>query len=214
MILSMQFTYPTRELCARDNECDLIQAARGGDLDAFNAIALKYQDLLFRVAYRIFGDEAPAQDAVQEGLISAFRHMDSFRDGSLKGWLIRIVVNKAGDQLRSARCRRAISLDAPIYNDGEDGEDHYFEVADAGVSVEDRVETYQLDEAIQACLNALPLRFRTVIILADVEEMDYEDIAKILSIPIGTVKSRLARARLKLRGLLLRQENWLREKYS
>lgn len=214
MILSMQLTHPTQELCVRDSECDWIRAARGGDLEAFNEIVLKYQDLLFRVAYRIFGDEASAQDAVQEAFIAAFRHMDTFRDGSLKGWLIRIVVNKSGDQLRSARCRRAISLDAPISSHGEDSEDLYFEVADSGISIEDHVETDQLDEVIQTCLNELPLRFRAVIILADVEQVDYEDIAKILSIPVGTVKSRLARARLKLRGLLLRREGSLPGKYS
>lgn len=213
MILSMPLTPCHQELYIGCSENSLIEAAKAGDLEAFNSLVLKYQDLLFRIAYRIFADEENANDAVQEAFISAFQHIHSFRDGSLKGWLIRIVVNKCGDQLRSSRYRRAISLDAPISSDLEEDRDLYFEVKDPGLSVEAHVETYELDQAIQAALNALPLNFRSIIILADIEEFNYEDISNILGIPVGTVKSRLARARLTLRGLLLRQDALVPEKY-
>lgn len=213
MILSMQLNYFDQCLNNRCSEAELIELARLGDLDAFNDLALQYQDLLFRVAYRIMADEDSAQDAVQDGLISAFQHIQSFRDGSLKGWLIRIVVNKCGDQLRAARYRRAISLDAPLSASPEEDSDLYMEVKDTGMLVEDCVERYQFDRALQQCLNTLPLKSRSILILADIEELEYEEIASMLHIPMGTVKSRLARARLKLRGLLLSQDGLLPEKY-
>lgn len=212
MIFSMQLTNFHPELCL-NSEDRLIDDAKAGDLDAFNCLVLKYQDLLYRVAFRIFADEDKASDAVQEAFISAFQHIHSFRDGSLKGWLIRIVVNKCGDQIRAARSRRAISLDIPISRDLEDDGDLYFEVKDPGLSVECRVENHELDHAIQTAIDTLPLKFRSIIILADIEELNYEEISSILGIPAGTVKSRLARARLMLRGILLRQSTMLPEKY-
>ena len=214
MIYTMQLTQFNSDPYCASSEGALIDAAKRGDLDAFNCIVLKYQDLLYRVAYRIFADEARAGDAVQDALISAFQHIQSFRDGSLKGWLIRIVVNKCGDHIRSARCRKAISLDAPLFSDSKNESDLYIEVKDTNLPVEARVENYELDNAIQAALNTIPLKFRAILILADIEEMNYEEIAKVLNIPVGTVKSRLARARPKLRSLLLEQQGLLPEKYA
>lgn len=214
MIYTMQLTNFNSDLLCASNGSDLIESAKQGDLDAFNCIVWKYQDLLYRVAYRIFADEDRASDAVQDALISAFQHIQSFRDGSLKGWLIRIVVNKCGDHIRAARCRKAISLDAPLFNGDDSDNDLYYKVKDESLPVESRVETYELDEAIQTALQAIPLKVRAILILADIEEMNYEEIAKALNIPIGTVKSRLARARPKLRSLLLQQKGFLPEKYA
>lgn len=213
MITSMQFTHFQNELCLNDCENEWIDAAKAGDLDAFNEIVLKYQDMLFRIAYNIFGDADEASDALQDAFISAFQHIHSFRNGSLKGWLIRIVVNKCGDQLRSARFRKNISIDTPVSGDWDNHSDPWFEVQDTSLPVESRLEAAELEQVLQSSLSELPMHSRSIVVLADIEELDYSEISRILDIPVGTVKSRLARARVKLRSSLLKNVGALPEKY-
>lgn len=213
MILTMQLTQLDQQLDCAHCEEDWIEAAKAGDLDAFNSIVSRYQDALYRIACGIFGDEDMAGDAVQDTFISAFRHLQSFRNGSLKSWLIRILVNKCGDQLRSAHHRRMVSFSALTAQ----GEAEYpasdFEAKDTGLSVEGHLETAELEEMIRSSLNELPAHYRTIVVLSDIEELDYQDVANILQIPVGTVKSRLARARAKLRSILLQHGGLLPDKY-
>jgi len=186
------------------NEAALIHDAQDGDLDAFNRLVLAYQDLLYNTALRILGDEERAADATQEAFISAFRVINSYRGGSFKAWLMRIITNACYDELRRQKRRPTPPLE-PENDDEEEVESPRW-LADSSPRPEEKAEAAELEHAIRHCLQALPTDFRTVVVLADVQGMDYAEVAAAVHTPLGTVKSRLARARLRLRECL--QDFW------
>jgi len=186
------------------DEAALINDAQRGDLDAFNRLVLAYQDILYNTALRIMGDEDQAADATQEAFISAFRALNSYRGGSFKAWLLRTVTNACYDELRRKKRRPTAPLE-PLTDDNDEMETPRW-LADTSMSPEEKAEADELEHAIQHCLNALPLEFRTVVVMADIQELDYAEIASAIRSPLGTIKSRLARARLRLRECL--QDFW------
>jgi RNA polymerase sigma-70 factor (ECF subfamily) len=181
-------------------ELDLIRDAQHGDLEAFNRLVLAYQDLVFNTALRILADDDLAADAAQEAFISAFRALNSYRGGSFRAWLLRTVTNACYDELRRKQRRPTTPLE-PESADGEEVEAPRW-LADPGASPEEQFEQAELEHAIQHCLQGLPTDFRTVVVLADVQGLDYAEVAAALRKPLGTIKSRLARARLRLRECL------------
>lgn len=182
------------------DEANLIQEARRGDLDSFNRLVLAYQDMVYYQAYRVIGEQAAAEDAAQEAFISAYKNMSSYHGGSFKAWLLRIVTNACYDELRRRKRRPTTPLE-PLDQDDEEVESPTW-LADTGESPEETLERLDLGDAIQDCLQALPDDFRTVTVLVDVQGMDYQEAAQVIGSPVGTVKSRLARARLRLRDCL------------
>ncbi len=186
------------------NESALIHDAQHGDLDAFNRLVLAYQDALYNTALRILGDEDRAADATQEAFISAFRAINSYHGGSFKAWLLRTVTNACYDELRRQKRRPTTPLE-PENDDDEEIESPRW-LADSSMRPEEKFEAAELEHAIQHCLEALPTDFRAVVVLADVQGMDYAEVAAAVHTPLGTVKSRLARARLRLRECL--QDFW------
>lgn len=182
------------------DEALLIQEAVRGDLDSFNRLVLNYQDLLFNQAYRMMGDSESAEDAVQDAFISAYQHLQYFRGGSFKAWLLRIVTNACYDDLRRRKRRPSQPLE-PLDEDDEEIESPPW-LADPGESPEERLERSQLNLAIQNCLNDLPPEFRSIVILVDIQGLDYLEAARSVNKPVGTIKSRLARARLRMRDCL------------
>ena len=186
------------------NETALIHDARRGDLDAFNRLVLAYQDMVYNQAYRVLGEAAAADDAAQNAFISAYRKLGSFRGGSFRAWLLRIVTNACYDELRRRKRRPTTPLE-PVDDFGEDIESPRW-IADPGESPEEAVERAELAQAIQRCLNELAPNFRTVVVLIDVQGMDYAEAAQVVGKPLGTVKSRLSRARRGLRKCL--QKFW------
>ncbi len=182
------------------DEALLIQEAARGDLDSFNRLVLNYQDLLFNQAYRMMGDSESAEDAVQDAFISAYQHLQYFRGGSFKAWLLRIVTNACYDDLRRRKRRPSQPLE-PLDEDDEEIESPPW-LADPGESPEERLERSQLNLAIQNCLNDLPPEFRSIVILVDIQGLDYLEAARSMNKPVGTIKSRLARARLRMRDCL------------
>jgi RNA polymerase sigma-70 factor (ECF subfamily) len=182
------------------DESVLIIEAKRGDLDSFNTLVLHYQDTLYNTARRILGDDDLAADATQEAFISAFRGLNSFRGGSFKAWLMRTVTNASYDELRRRKRRPTIALEP----DGEDGDgmDEPRWLADPNLSPEDTAEARELEHAMEHCLEGLPFDYRTVVVMADIEGLDYTEVAAAVRVPLGTVKSRLARARLRLRECL------------
>lgn len=182
------------------DETALIRDAQDGDLDAFNRLVLAYQDALYNTALRILGDADQAADATQEAFISAFRHITSFRGGSFKAWLLRTVTNACYDELRRQKRRPTTPLE-PETEDDEEIESPRW-LADSSMTPEQRAEADELEHAIQHCLNNLPEEFRAVVVLADIQGMDYSEVASASRVPLGTIKSRLARARLRLRECL------------
>jgi len=182
------------------NEQALISDAQGGNLDAFNTLILHYQDSVFNTALRILGDEDQAADAAQDAFISAFKAIKTFRGGSFKAWLMRTVTNACYDELRRKKRRPTTPLE-PETDDGEEMDSPRW-LADPNMTPDQVAETDELEHAIQHCLDNLPLEFKTVVVMADIQGMDYTEVASSVRIPLGTVKSRLARARLRLQECL------------
>jgi RNA polymerase sigma-70 factor (ECF subfamily) len=182
------------------DEAALIIDAQHGDLDAFNRLVLAYQDALYNTALRILSDEDLAADATQDAFISAFRNLNSYRGGSFKGWLLRTVTNACYDELRRRKRRPSVPLE-PTNDDDEEIESPRW-LADSSMTPEEKFEAAEVEHAIQHCLDALPADFRTVVVLADIQGLDYSEVAHAAHVPLGTIKSRLARARLRLRECL------------
>lgn len=182
------------------DEAALIQEAKGGNLDAFNSLVLTYQDAVYNQAYRVIGDYDSAADASQNAFISAYRNLRSYRGGSFRAWLLRIVTNACYDELRRRQRRPTTPLE-PLDADYDEVESPQW-LADPGESPEDRVARTELANAIQSCLNELDVDFKTVVVLVDVQGMNYAEAAATIGKPLGTIKSRLARARLRLQKCL------------
>lgn len=181
-------------------ETELITLAVAGDLDAFNELVLQHQEVAYNVAYRILADENAAADATQNAVISMYRKLDTYRGGSFKSWFLRIVTNACYDELRRQRRRPTIPIE-PETNSGELVESPEW-LEDKSAGPEEVLGTSEIEKAIQHCLTGLDKKFRVVITLVDISGVDYETVAQIIGSPIGTVKSRLARARLKMQQCL------------
>ena len=182
------------------DEIALIKDARQGDLDAFNRLVLAYQDRVYSQAYRVLNDPHGADDATQEAFISAYKNLRSFRGGSFRAWLLRIVTNACYDELRRRKRKPTTSLE-PLDDSGNEIESPHW-IADPGELPEDNIVRAELGMAIQNCLDKLPVDFRVVVVLVDVQGMDYLEAADVIGKPLGTVKSRLARARSRMRDCL------------
>lgn len=186
------------------DEAALIAQAAAGDLGAFNQLVLLYQNLAYSVAYRTLQDEATAADAVQESFIKAFRSIATFQGGSFKSWIIRIVVNTCYDLLRSRQRKVTDSLDDLV-----EQEEYSPHLEDGSADPHAYVERMELTELIERSFAELPPDQRLVLTLCDVHGYSYEEIAEITGTPIGTVKSRLNRARTRVRDFLLRRPELL-----
>jgi len=186
------------------DEQALIQDALEGELNAFNSLVLHYQDMAYNVAYRIIGEHGAAGDAAQEAFISAYNKLEQYRGGSFKAWLLRIVTNACYDELRR-RQRQPVTPLQPEIDDDEILENPYW-IEDETATPEEQTEEAELQDAIQHCINALDDKFRTVLVLVDVEGLDYETAAEAAGTKLGTVKSRLARARERVQECL--QDFW------
>ena len=182
------------------DEPALIQSALDGDLDAFNRLVLAYQDMVYNQAYRMMGESQTAQDAAQDAFIAAYRKLHTYRGGSFRAWLLRIVTNLCYDELRR-RKRRPVTPLEPVDPYDEEIESPRW-MMDPGESPENAAERAELSTAIQQCLNELSPDFRAVVILVDIQGMDYEEASRAVGKPLGTIKSRLARARGRMRDCL------------
>jgi len=182
------------------DELKMVEYALEGDLDAFNRLVLEYQDLAYNVAYRVLGERTSAEDAVQDAFLSAYRKLKTFRGGSFKAWVLRIVTNACYDELRRLKRRPTVSLQ-PTGADDEEVESPAW-LQDPGESPEETAMREELSQAIQNCLDSLEDEFRVVVVLVDIQGMDYAEAAETTKSPLGTIKSRLARARMRLQDCL------------
>lgn len=188
------------------DEPDLIARSRQGELAAFNVLVERYQRPLYNLCLRMLASSEAAEDATQEAFIAAYRAIDRFRGGAaapgrpagFRAWLFRIGVNACYDELRRRRARPAASLDQPR---GESG--RAWDIENPGPALEEIAETAELGRAIQEALRVLPTDQRLAIVLCDVQGLDYAEIAQVMGVSLGTVKSRINRARSRLRALLL-----------
>ena len=170
----------------------LVEQALGGNLDGFNQLVLRHQDHLFALVYRLVPDRDQAADAVQEAFFSAYRNLASFRGGSVRSWLGKIAVNAAMDIQRSRRRRPS--------NPYPELEDESWQPP-ALPSEEPESRTLEVERlrTLAGALEALPYEQRNCIVLFDVNGYDYSEIAEIMGVSVGTVKSRIHRGRLALR---------------
>lgn len=186
-----------------------IKAALGGDLDAFNGLVLRYQDAVYSLSYRIMGDEASAADAAQEAFITAYRRLETYRGGQFKSWLLRITTNTCYDILRYHKRRPADHLDDLPGGDTDDGPP----LPDDLPTPEEAAQSAELQRAIQDCIIALKADQRVVLVMSDVEGYGYQEIADQIGAQLGTVKSRLSRARKAMRACLQAVQELLPAEY-
>lgn len=180
----------------------LIEDAKRGDVDAFNRLVISYQTRVYNLTYRILGEEKSAEDITQTVFITAYQKLAGFRGGSFLAWILRIATNQCYDALRHAKRHPEIALEPT--NDEDEPLDSPAWMTDPSGSPEELFDQAELENAIQHCIKALPTEYRLVAVLVDVQGMDYDMAAEIIKTPLGTVKSRLARARLRLRDCLSR----------
>ena len=181
------------EIHRRDRS--LVGAALEGNLDAFNHLVELYQDMLYGLCYRVVGDRETAADAAQEAFLNAYRNLARFRGDSFRSWLTRIALNAATDILRVRKRRPADPF--PEWED-----ETWQPPADESASPERTAILNQRSRAIARAMRHITEDQRTAIVLFDVEGYDYQEIADMTGVSLGTVKSRIHRGRLALRDLL------------
>jgi RNA polymerase sigma-70 factor (ECF subfamily) len=191
------------------DEASLIAAAQQGRVDAFNELVLTYQQQVYNLAHRIMGDPASAADATQEAFISAFRSLHRFRGGSFKSYLMRIVANSCYDELRRRKRRPTTSFE----DFGEVDEEANPALINGAEGPEAYTERQEMAHVIQAGIETLPPDQRITLVLSDVQGMSYREIAEATDVALGTVKSRLARARARLRDYLRSRGELLPARY-
>jgi RNA polymerase sigma-70 factor (ECF subfamily) len=202
-------TPPDNANDAAHDESDLqpvIARARMGDVAAFNTLVERFQRAAYTVALRMVSNPEVAADITQDAVLAAFKGMVRFRGGSFRVWLLRIVTNQCLDYWRAQKRRPSVSLDmlvAPESDEpGADSARGDAALVDHAWDPATLAEQRELHELLQRALLTLPDDQRVTVILSDVEGLSYEDIAAVTQTQVGTVKSRLARARARLRDYL------------
>jgi RNA polymerase sigma-70 factor (ECF subfamily) len=178
------------------DENGLIGAAKNGELNAFNQLVLRYQNQVYHHISSIVRDDHLTDDLSQITFIKAFQGLSRYRNGSFRAWLLRIATNTCYDELRRQKRQQTLPLN-PLNTEEEENESPEW-LLDNSLSVEQRVEQNELDALLKKYLDQMPEEFRTAVILVDVLGLDYAEASQVMSIPMGTVKSRLARGRTRI----------------
>jgi RNA polymerase sigma-70 factor, ECF subfamily len=188
----------------------LLQRAQTGDRGAYGQIVLLYQDRLYNAMLRLVGDREEARELVQEAFTRGLSSLSTYRgDAAPYTWLFRIAVNLAISQLRKVQRQRVFSLD-PLLNPTTGGGRNQDQATalldrmarDKGETPPQKLERRERDQAVLAALGKLDAEYRAVLVMRDIEGFDYQQMADVLGLPLGTLKSRLFRARLALRDEL------------
>jgi RNA polymerase sigma-70 factor (ECF subfamily) len=199
-IVSAGTPKPLPSTIVRDDEAQLVSAAKSGDTTAFEELVNRYERKIFRLGMNITQNREDAEDVMQDAFLKSYQNLDRFQgDSRFYTWLVRIAVNEALMKLRKRRPGQ-VSLDEPITDDGEDSV--FREIEDWGPSPEKRFAQTELNEILNSVIGQLDPIFRVAFLLRDVEGLSTEETAQILGISVAAVKSRLLRARLKLRQKL------------
>jgi RNA polymerase sigma-70 factor (ECF subfamily) len=180
-----------------------LEAARRGDLDAFNWLVLRYQTRVYNLCYRMLSDPDAAADATQDAFLSAWRAMPRFKGEQFRTWLLRIATNGCLDVLRSRKRHPAQSLDGWSPGDSDEASEP-LPIADLDPSIDPEGHSLRVETVatIQQGLDTLPEDQRTALVLVDVQGLSYDEAASITGANLGTVKSRINRARSRMRDYL------------
>lgn len=180
------------------DERTIIKAAQGGSLEAFNLLVLRYQDTVYNVTYRILRDPEAAADAAQDTFIKAFQRLETYQGGNFRAWLLRVATNICLNLLRSLKSHTVILLDDLA---GEDFDDDA-PIPDPIATPEQSLQNSELNSAIQSCITCLTDDQRIALVMSDLEGYSYQEIADAANTQVGTIKSRLSRARAGVRKCL------------
>ena len=176
---------------------DLIARFQNGDEYAFDEIVNRYKDRLLNFVFRFIGQIDESEDIVQDTFLKVYKNKNAYQNiARFSTWIYTIAGNLAKTELRKRKRRRIFSISRMGIDDKE------FELPSTAITPEEHTESTFNEKLIQNAIQKLPEKFRTVIILRDIQELSYDEISKIIGVPLGTIKSRVNRARLKLRELL------------
>jgi RNA polymerase sigma-70 factor (ECF subfamily) len=187
----------------QDQEKQLILEVQQGNRQAFDQLMLKYHRRVFNIAFRIFGDYYQADEVAQDVFVRAFKSIRSFKfQAQFMSWLYRITINLCRNRMKKNQKQksRKLSLDAPYDNQHEHQRKR--EIADESMAADKAILDKELSTIIQCALNTLEPEFKEIIVLRDIQQLSYEEISQIIKLNLGTVKSRLHRARALLAGRL------------
>lgn len=186
------------------DEREIIERVLAGDNDAFGLLVEAYQTRVYNLALRLCGNRDDAFDLAQESFFRAWRSLSGFQfESSFSTWLFRLCSNICLDWLRAKKRRPTVSLTSV----DDEGEESQLELPDPGKSPEELLLAAEEREALARAMNQLPVEYREILTLRAIHDLSYTEIAEILKIKEGTVKSRLSRARLALRNKLLQNGN-------
>jgi RNA polymerase sigma-70 factor (ECF subfamily) len=179
-------------------DLELVKALRSGDYQAFDSLIGKHSGRMFQTAYGLIGNKQDAEEVVQDALVRIYRHIDQFRgDSSFSTWVYRIVVNLSRNKYQWNR-RRGSELTSSIsekIREDDSAEKSELLLADSSMTPERIIDGSETEEAIMKAIGDLPEKLREVTVLRHIEDMSYEQIAELLETNMGTIKSRIARAR-------------------
>ena len=188
----------------REQEAAIVRKVLGGDANAFETLVLEYEKNVYNIALRMTGNSEDAADMTQEAFIKAYNSLQAFRgDSKFSVWLYRIVSNVCLDFLRSKNRRPTVSLSV----EDDDGEDTQLDVADESQSPELLLDRKLTRDSVRRGLDSLPPDYRQILLLREIQGLSYDEIAQALSLEVGTVKSRIFRARKRLCTFLIDDGN-------
>ena len=188
----------------REQAAAVIQAVLDGDVNAYEALVKEYEKNVYNLALRMTGNSEDAADMAQEAFIKAYNSLTAFRgDSKFSVWLYRIVSNVCLDFLRSRSRKQTVSLST----ENDDGEEVELDIADETHSPEQLLDRSLTRDAVRRGLAALPPDHREILLLREIQGLSYEEIADVLGLEAGTVKSRIFRARKKLCSFLIKDGN-------
>lgn len=188
----------------REQENAVVRAVLNGDVNAFEMLVREYEKNVYNLALRMVGNSEDAADMSQEAFIKAYNSLDSFRgDSKFSVWLYRIVSNVCLDFIRSRKRKQTVSLSV----EDDNGDDVELDIADDTQSPERLMDKQLTREAVRRGLDSLPPGQRQILLLREIQGLSYDEIAEVLNVEAGTVKSRIFRARKKLSAFLLEDGN-------
>ena len=188
----------------REQEAQIVQRVLRGDVNAFEKLVLEYEKSVYAITQRMTGNAEDAADMTQETFIKAYNSLSSFRgDSKFSVWLYRIATNVCLDFLRSRSRKPTVSLSV----EDDDGEEVELDIADESQSPERLLERGLTRDAVRRGLDALSPEYRQILLLREIQGLSYEEIADVLTLEVGTVKSRIFRARKRLCAFLLADGN-------
>lgn len=193
------------------NEQLLLERAKAGDVAAFEKLIEVYQKKIFNLAYRMTGNFDDAGDMAQEALVRIFKSIANFKEqSSFSTWVYRITTNVCLDELRKKKNKKVYSLDEEIH--AEDGEIQR-QIMSNDPLPDEIAEKEELKRIVNSAINSLPEEQKIVITLRDLQGLSYDEISEVLDCPVGTVKSRINRARQALKNVLMNKRELLYEHY-